>query len=134
MSVEYGPALGRIRRIIFLYQNVSEIVSAKNRSKRGQKGAILGKNDRLGGISPVDISFEKGGISQNREIVDTPTFPLFGLYMWYLPGKIFFSKDEFYGFSLIHCIICISLYQSRLYVYNIHNVYIFSYYSSPPDI
>ena len=41
------------------------------------------------------ISFRKCGISQNREIVDTPTFPLFGLYMWYVPRKIFFQNANF---------------------------------------
>ena len=51
MSVEYGIAFRTYPSNCILYQNVSEIVSAKNRSKRGQKRAILGKNDRLGGIS-----------------------------------------------------------------------------------
>ena len=41
------------------------------------------------------ISFRKCGISQNREIVDTPTFQLFGLYMWYVKKKLFFQKTNF---------------------------------------
>ena len=53
-----------------------------------------------GGISlwKGGISLWKGGISQNREIVDTPRFPLFGWYMWYLPWETFFSKANFMVF------------------------------------
>ena len=76
----------------------------KSVEKGGQKGRFWAKmtgwvvsHPRKGGISfrKGGISFRKGGISQNREIVDTPTFPLFGWYVWYLPRKIFFQNANF---------------------------------------
>ena len=100
--------LGRIRRIIFLYQNVSKCIWYNFRQKpveTGSKRGDFGRKWPVGWYLACGyvvsrlwiccISLWKGGISQNREIVDTPTFPLFGLYMWYLPGKIFFQKANF---------------------------------------
>ena len=87
---------------------VSKCIRNCIRRKWGEKGGrfwakMTGwvvSRPRKGGISFAKccISFRKGGISQNREIVDTPTFPLFGLYMWYLTWKIFFQKTNFMVF------------------------------------
>lgn len=111
MSVEYGPAF---RTYPSNYIFVSKCIWYNFRKKPVETGVKKGRfwakmtgwvvsRTRKGGISFAKccISFRKGGICKNREIVDTPTFPLFGLYMWYVPGRIFFPKDEFYGFSLI---------------------------------
>ena len=113
-----------------MYQNVSDTIRAKISRKRGSKGAILGENDRLGGISSSKRWYL---ISKRWYLVSKRWYLAKSGNRWYAyvsaiwvvcvvsPEEDFFSKCEFYGFSSIHCIICISLYQSCLYVYNIHN-------------
>ena len=108
MSVEYSPAFRTYPSNYILYQNVSKCIRYNFRQKPVETGVKKGRfwakmtgwvvsRPRKGGISFAKccISFRKGGISQNREIVDTPTFPLFGLYMWYVPERIFFQKTNF---------------------------------------
>ena len=78
---------------------------SENRSKMGVKkgrfwakmtGWVVSRSRKCGiSFAKCCISFRKCCISQNREIVDTPTFPLFGWYMWYVPEKIFFQKTNF---------------------------------------
>ena len=140
MSVEYCPAFRTYSSNYILYQNVSEIVSGENGVKKGRFWAKMTgwvvSHPRKCGISFAKccISFRKCCISQNRETVDTPTFQLFGLYMWYLKKKLFFQKTNFTVFAdtLYHLYQFVS--ESSVRIYNIHNGYIFSYYSSPLDI
>ena len=101
MSVEYCPAFRTYSSNYILYQNVSEIVSGENGVKKGRfwakmTGWVVSRSLKCGiSFAKCCISFRKCGISQNREIVDTPTFQLFGLYMWYLKKKLFFQKTNF---------------------------------------
>mgnify|MGYP003515817446 CR=1 FL=1 len=79
----------------------------KNRSKWGDFGQKwpVGLYLACGYVASrlwiCGISLWICGMCKNREIVDTPTFSRFRLYMWYVSGRIFFPEDEFYVFSLI---------------------------------
>ena len=135
--------LRRIRRIIFCIKMYLIQFQSKTGRNGGQKGAILGKNDRLGGISSsVGLYL----IRQMLYLVSKMLYLAKSGNRWYAyvsaiwvvyvvsPGEDGFSKRRILRFFADTITICISLYQSCLHVYNIHNGFIFSYYSSPPDI
>ena len=88
-----------------MYQNVSDTIQAKIGRNWGQKGAILGKNDRLGGISPVDRWYLACGyvVSPCGKVVSRKIGKsLIRLRFRYLGGmcgisknKLFFQKANF---------------------------------------
>ena len=108
--------LGRIRRIIFCIKMYLKLYQAKTGQNGGQKGAILGKNDRLGGISPVDMWYLACGyvVSPCGKVVSRKIgkslirlrFSDLGCMCGISRGRFFF-KRRILRFSLIHCIICI---------------------------
>ena len=87
MSVEYGLAFRTYPSNYIFVSKCIKMYLIQFQQKTGRNGVKKGRfwakmtgwvvsRPRLGGISFAEggISFRKGGISQNREIVDTPTF------------------------------------------------------------
>ena len=103
-----------VRRLIrsveslFCIEMYQELYQAKNGQKSVKMGRFWAKmtgwvvsGPRKCGISfrKCGISFRKCGMCKNREIVDTPTFSRFRLYMLYLKKKLFSQKTNFTFFA-----------------------------------
>ena len=122
--------LRRIRRIIFCIKMYLIQFQRKPVETGGQKGAILGKNDRLGCISPSKRWYL---IRQMLYLVSKMWYLqksgnrwyayVFSIWVVYVVSqkKTVFPKGEFYGFSLIHLpfvSVCISIrYTYITYIY-----------------
>lgn len=104
------------------------IVADKNGSIFAEIDGWVVSRGGLGGIS-WGLGGMLGGISQNRETVDTPRLEPFGWYMWYLAGTTPPQECKFTFFLYLR----IYLYQPlTIRIYILLRLIIYNY--SPPSV